>query len=246
MISLYTGSVGSGKSYHALELGLEWTRKGKHVIANFPIRPPSKFFFRMHERYWKNILSRWDFQIELTPELLIAKSFENGWFGEESQCLVVIDEAGIIFNSREWQSAASSRKKWIQFLSQSRKFGYDFIFVCQSDRMIDRQIRGLVEYEVRHRKANNSFFLSWLSLFRISLFLYIYKWYGTKLKANLRMGVFKKWVANRYDTMRVFNLGLRTGILCLFREEMRVRFARIPLAGITRANFLLFSLTICN
>lgn len=206
MISLYTGSVGSGKSYHALSLALDWCVKGKNVIANFPVKPPSKFHGKRHEKYWQRILSRWDFQMEFTPELLIAKSFENEWFGKESQCLVVIDEAGILFNSRDWQTAAGSRKKWIQFLSQSRKFGYDFVFVCQSDRMIDRQIRGLVEYEVRHRKANNSFFLSWLSWFKISLFLYVYKWYGTKVKANMRMDLFKPWIANKYDTMRIFNL----------------------------------------
>ena len=206
MISLYTGSLGSGKSYHALSLGLDWCVKGKNVIANFPVKPPAKFWGKLHEKYWKKILSRWDFQMEFTPELLISKSFENGWFGKESQCLVIIDEAGILFNSRDWQTAAGSRKKWIQFLSQSRKFGYDFIFVCQSDRMIDRQIRGLVEYEVKHKKANNSFFLSWLSWFKISLFLYVYKWYGTKVKANLRMDIFKPWVARRYDTMRIFNL----------------------------------------
>jgi len=206
MISLYTGSVGSGKSYHAIELGLDWLRVGKHVIANFPIKAPKRFLFKRSAVRWQKKLERWHYKDEISVEYLMALSLEMGWFGKESQCLVVIDEAGIMFNSRDWQHEAKSRMKWIKFLSQSRKFGYDFIFVCQMDRMIDRQIRGLVEYEVRHLKANNSFFLKWLSVFRVSMFLYVYKWYQTKMRGNVRASVYKKWVADRYDTMRIFNL----------------------------------------
>lgn len=206
MISLYTGSVGSGKSYHGIELGLEWLRNGKNVIANFPILPPDKYLFKKSRKRWEERVSRWDFRNDITVEYLMATSISKGWFGKESQCLVVIDEAGILFNSRDWQTEKGSRDKWIKFLSQSRKFGYDFIFVCQSDRMIDRQIRGLVEYEVKHYKLNNSFMLKWLSVFKVTCFMYVYKWYHTKTKGKGEMSFYKKTVADRYDTMRVFNL----------------------------------------
>lgn len=205
MISLYTGSVGSGKSYHATHLGLNWIQR-KHVIANFPIKPPSKFLLKRQARSWQRKLARWIFWDEITVEMLIAMSIEKGWYGKESQCLLIIDEAGIEFNSRDWQTDGKKRTKWIKFLSQSRKFGYDIVFVVQADRMIDKQIRGLVEYEVKHLKANNSFFLSFLSMFRVTLFMYVYRWYQTKLRANIRFGRYKKSVANRYDTMRTFNL----------------------------------------
>lgn len=197
MITLYTGSVGSGKSYHGCEIGIEWLGRKKHVIANFPLK------FSKKQEKQKQL---WIFNDEITVEYLMAKSIEMGWYGKESRCLVLIDEAGIIFNSRDWNSKGSERMNWIKFLSQSRKFGYDFIFICQADRMIDKQIRGLVEYEVKHLKANNSFFLSFLSMFKVTLFLYVYRWYQTRLKANLRMSVYKPWIANRYDTMRTFNL----------------------------------------
>lgn len=206
VITLYTGSVGSGKSYHAVEVALEWLAKGKYVLANFPITPPKRYFGHWHRRHWERKLSRFRFVMDFTPEYLIAYSLEKGFYGRESSCLVVIDEAGILFNSRDWQVMGEQRKNWIKFLSQSRKFGYDFILVAQSDRMIDRQIRGLIEYEVKHLKANNSFFLSWLGLFRVTCFLYVYRWYHTKIRGNLRMAVYKSWIANRYDTMRVFNL----------------------------------------
>lgn len=199
MITLYTGSVGSGKSFHGVELGWDWISRKKNVIANFPL------IFKNTKREQAKA-ERWTFQDEITVEWLMAKSIENGWYGKESQCCVIIDEAGIIFNSRDWQSKGSERMKWIKFLSQSRKFGYDFIFICQADRMIDKQIRGLVEYEVKHLKANNSFFLGFLSLFKFTLFLYVYRWYQTRLKSNLRFSYYKPWLAKRYDTFRTFNL----------------------------------------
>lgn len=205
MLSLYSGTVGSGKSYHALELGLQWIKKGKNVIANFPIKKPN-CKTKFGQKKWDTLVDRWDYREEITVEYLMSLSFEKGWYGHESKCLVIIDEAGVIFNSRDWQHERGSRMKWIQFLSQSRKFGYDFIFIAQMDRMIDRQIRGLFEYEVKHMKANNSFFFRWLSIFRISLFLYIYKWYQTKLKGSMRFSLYRPWVANKYDTMKIFNL----------------------------------------
>lgn len=216
MISMYTGSVGSGKSFHALEVGLKVLKEKKHgqyrsVIANFPLIPkreikilPKKIRQKMNTRNNEEF-ERWIFNDEISIEYLIATSIEQGWYGKESMCLVIIDEAGIIFNSRDWQTQGNARNKWIKFLALSRKFGYDFIFVTQSDRMIDRQIRGLCEYEIKHLKANNSFLLSWLFIFRITVFMYIYQWYHTKLKGNLRLSLFKKSVASRYDTMRVFN-----------------------------------------
>lgn len=202
MITLYTGSVGSGKSFHSTHLGLEWASR-KNVIANFPIKAN-------RTKRQQRQLAAWDFNEDITIPYLVAKSIENGWYGKESQCLVIIDEAGIIFNSRDWQTAGEGRKQWIKFMSQSRKFGYDFIFVAQSDRMIDKQIRGLVEFEVKHLKANNSFFLAWTNylpkFMRPTLFLYVYRWYQTRLKSNLRTGFYRHSIGSRYDTFRTFNL----------------------------------------
>lgn len=208
MISLYSGTVGSGKSFHATELGLNWVTNGKHVIANYPIKPPSAWYMRFARvrRYFENQQKRWIFAEEITPEYLIAMSFEHGWFGKESQCLLQIDEAGIPFNSRDWATDKNNRMSWIKFMSLSRKLGYDIVLIAQHDRMLDRQIRSLLEYDVKHLKANNSFFLRFLNIFKVTLFMYVYKWYGTKQKANLRFGRYRKGVANRYDTMRLFNI----------------------------------------
>lgn len=36
-ISLYSGTPGSYKSYHATEDIIKWLMRGKNVIANFPV-----------------------------------------------------------------------------------------------------------------------------------------------------------------------------------------------------------------
>lgn len=208
MLSLYSGTVGSGKSFHGTELGLQWVSRGKYVIANYPIKVPDKWYMRFNivKRYFNNQQKRWIFADEITPAYLISKSIEYGWIGKESQCLLEIDEAGIPFNSRDWATNGKSRMMWIKFFSLSRKLGYDVVLIAQHDRMLDRQIRSLLEFDVKHLKANNSFFLRFLSIFKVTLFLYVYRWYGTRMKANLRFGRYRKSVADRYDTMRLFNM----------------------------------------
>ena len=55
------------------------------------------------------------------------------------------------------------------------------ILISQSDRMLDRQIRALIETEVRHRKLNNygfgGMFLTLLTFGR-TWFIAIDYWYG--------------------------------------------------------------------
>jgi len=198
VIALFTGSVGSGKSYHALCSGLQkiYAIPVRYVVANFPI------FFSKGKRGDKE-RERWYFWEEITPERLIAFSLEKGFFGKEGHCLLIIDEAGCVFNSRDWQIKAAERAKWVKFFSQSRKFGYDIILVSQSDRMIDRQIRDLAEYEVKHFSMKRYWWLAW---FPVKLHCAVWFWYHTKLKGTVDPFVIRKSVASKYDTMRIFNI----------------------------------------
>lgn len=206
-IELYTGFVGSGKSYAAVRngtviadapLGKRW------VIANFPIKPKKKMFARFRKKNKFNE-PRWIYKKneQLTVDYLIKTSLENGWNNKESSCLVIFDEAGIPFNARSWNKP--DRLQWIEFLSQSRKFGYDFIFITQDRDMMDKQIRKLCEYEVQHKRLNNMHVFKLLSLFKITLFAGISFWNGmSKERGTLRMYFYRKKVADRYDTLRIF------------------------------------------
>jgi zona occludens toxin len=214
MIEMYTGFVGSGKSYHAVRRGalIADAPAGKRwTMANFPIKPKRTFASRLpfigHKVKKQFNSPRWIFKDndEMTVEYLIKTSVDKGWYGHESMCLLLIDEAGILFNSRDWNVKADERKGWIKFLSQSRKFGYDIVFIVQDGRMLDRQIRSLAEYEVQHKKMNN-----W-ALFKLSpvtMFACVKFWNGLRnVRGSLEMCIYHKSVADRYDTMALFEAG---------------------------------------
>lgn len=211
MIEIYSGFVGSGKSYHATKRGVtiaDAPRGKRWVVANFPIKPKKKLFAKIPflKRFIKNefVNSRWLYKDNdyLTVDFLIKTSHEKGWYGHESMCLLLIDEAGILFNSRDWNVKPSERKDWIKFLSQSRKFGYDVVFIVQDNRMLDRQIRSLAEYEVQHKKMNNWFIFK---LMPFTVFACVSFWNGVRnIRGSLEMCVYVKSVADRYDTMALF------------------------------------------
>lgn len=206
-IELYTGFVGSGKSYAAVKNGVQIADAvlGKRfVVANFPVTEKKTLFSRF--RKVKTKPTRWIYKNnqELTVQFLVDKSLEMGWDKKEGSCLVIFDEASIPFNSRTWNRP--DRMEWIEFLTESRKFGYDVIFITQDTGLLDKQIRKLCEYEVQYKKLNNMIYFKWLSLFRITLFGGISYWNGIRgSKGQLKLYFYNKAVAERYDTLKKFN-----------------------------------------
>lgn len=197
-IWLYTGTPGSGKSYHAARDIVARLRRGGGLIANFPVKEDYIKKRKTKVEYWDNS--------ELTAERLVAYALEHHKIGKEGQCLVVIDECQIIFNCRTF--GQKDRNDWIQFFAQHRKLGFNFILITQADRMIDKQIRSLVETEVKHRKLNNYGFggmiLSLLTLGK-TWFIAIDYWYGgNKLKLGSQVFSYDKKYEKVYDSYRLF------------------------------------------
>jgi hypothetical protein len=200
MITLYSGSPGSGKSLHlAREVRDELVIRKKTVIANFPInmdyitrkgkRKSGEFFYLPND--------------QLTVDYLKNHAKQNHKAGKEGQTLVVIDEAGVMFNSRDY--GCFDRKAWINFFMTHRHYGYNVILVSQVDRLIDRQIRAFIEYDIIHRKANNFRFIGLLlTMFRIPLFIAVTTWYGIREKCGAEFFRFRKNDAKLYDTMMLF------------------------------------------
>lgn len=202
MISIYTGTPGSGKSYHAIVTVMDWLqRPGCGIISNFPVSADPSFnkvAEGVRLLYWDNS--------EITPSGLVAYARKYHSVGTESQTLLIVDEAQVVFNSRSFQS--SDRMSWIKFFSQHRKLGYDVILVAQHDRMIDKQIRMLIEYEIKHRKINNYGAGGFLFTFfgRWSAFLCLRYWYGgNKLLLDRKILRFRQSVADLYDSYRMFS-----------------------------------------
>lgn len=203
MIYLYSGTPGSGKSYHAVaDILAKLNRKHKNnVIANFPltIRKPVRGIFQ----YWDNP--------DLTIANLMQFAQQHHRRGIEGQTLVVIDEAQCIFNSRDWNGKGiiqgalkknpETRMEWIKFFSQHRHLGFNFILIAQSDKMIDKQIRVLIENDVKHLKINNGFFC----FLPFTCFLAITKWYGQNMKTGTEIIKYKRKIARCYDSYALFD-----------------------------------------
>jgi zona occludens toxin (predicted ATPase) len=201
MINLYSGTPGSGKSLHMASDIYYHLKFGRTVIANFEIKPDfvkkcrGKFVFVDNEN--------------LTPEYLIqfSKEYFAGKPFKEGKINLYIDECQLLFNAREWQKLG--RNEWLSFYTQHRKLGYNIILVAQFDRMIDRQIRSLIEYNYIHRKVSNfgigGKLISLLSFG--NLFVSVKVWYPLNEKVGSEFFQCRKKYYSLYDTYNTFGSG---------------------------------------
>ena len=197
MIKLFSGTPGSGKSLHTAEKIYYALRAGRPVIANFDINQD----FVMGRRK-KHIDFVYTPNNELSVQSLL--SYSAAYFAHhrmrEDWILLVLDESQLLFNSRDW--GQTGRRDWLSFFSQHRKYGYEIILVAQFDRMLDRQIRSLIEYEFIHRKVSN--FGPWgkvfSALFLGKLFVSVKMWYPLHERIGAEWFVCKKRFFRLYDT----------------------------------------------
>ena len=198
MIRLYSGTPGSGKSLHNASDVINRSRFGKPVIGNFPCDlskyPKAKY------TYVPNYQLNPDFLIKYSREYFAGKRIKEG------SILVVIDECQLMFNSRDWQQ--KGRNEWLAFFTQHRKYGYDITLIAQFDRMIDRQIRGVIEYEYVHRKMSNYGIGGKIMslLFGGNTFVVVQMWYPLKLKVGSQFVHAHKRLYSIYDTFGTFDV----------------------------------------
>lgn len=200
MLCLYSGTPGSGKSLHAARLIRDRLRYAKKpVICNFDVSPDLPNYSELFH-YVPNH--------ELTPSFLrdFAASYWDGSRIKEDSIVIIVDEAQLLFNTRNWSD--KNRFDWIEFLSQHRHYGYFIVFIAQVDKMIDRQIRALVEYEYKHRKIAHlgriGQFLKVLMLGR-ELFVCVQTYHGMrncKISSYFFMGSKKLYAV--YDSYSTF------------------------------------------
>lgn len=202
MISLYSGTPGSGKSLHTADR-ITWAIRMHHpVICNFDVNPDIVGKDR-YAKYFKYVENQ-----DLDPGFLVdySRQFFDGRPIKEDKILLVIDEAQLLFNARDW--GAQGRDRWVSFFTQHRKYGYSVILVAQFDRMLDRQLRSLIEYEFVHRKVSN---FGWrgllLSALLLSprLFVSVKVWYPMKEKVGSEFFRFRCRNARLYDTYADFS-----------------------------------------
>lgn len=222
MIYLYSGTPGSGKSLHTAKDIVRKLRRGHRVIANFQVNeeiirstPIKKILKRIISLLHLKIDLNGKFERkigtfvykdnpELTVKFLVKFAKENHKRGKEGQTLLIIDECSVLFNPREF--TRKDRNTWIKFFQHHRKFGYNVILISQNDRLIDRQIRSFIEYDVKHRKANNYGSIGMLfSLIGVKLFVAVSYWYGVREKCGVEFFTFRKEYSRIYDSFAMFD-----------------------------------------
>lgn len=201
MITLYSGTPGSGKSLHlANRLVNSMRRRKTPIIGNFACDFAGFNKLKGDYLYIDNAF--------LSPDKLINFSKNYGDYvgrkPKEGEILLVIDECQLLFNSREWGN--KDRAPWLAFFTQHRKLGYEVILIAQNDRMLDRQIRSLIEYEWIHRKVSNfGFYGKLFSLFCMGkMFVAVKVWFPMRLKVGQEFFLYHKKNANIYDTYALF------------------------------------------
>lgn len=198
---LYSGTPGSGKSVHqAMNIKLQIKRH--LIITNYSLNLEA-CHLEKYKDHWIEIDNS-----DLTPDYLCRISdcwFENHRF-KEGSIKLYIDEAQILFNSRNYSD--KTRMDWIKFFTQHRKYGYDIYLVSQYDRMLDRQIRAVIEIEVKHRKLKQGGIL--YSILDIFLggnsVMCISYWYGMRnviIERNLMH--IRKSAYKLFDSYKKFN-----------------------------------------
>lgn len=194
MVILYTGTPGSGKSYHATDIVHTATKRKINIIANFVIKLPVKsqpYFFFVDNK-------------QLTVKNLLAFYKEHHVDDKEGQTIIIIDEAATKFNARN--DKMKDRDDWIQFFSQHRKLGFDIILITQNDRMLDRQIRSNIEYHYIHRKLTNFGIKGFVIKFIMHKdFVCVRQWYVIKERIGVDYFRIKKKIASSYDTFSLFD-----------------------------------------
>lgn len=208
MIVLYSGTPGSGKSLDCARTIYNWCWKKKPVLCNFPVNVD-----KIRVRGRKDI--RYVSNEDLTPDFLVgtARSHFAGRPMKENAILLIIDEAQLLFNARDW--SAKGRDRWNWFFTMHRHFGYFIILCAQFDRMLDRQVRSLVEYEYIHRKVNNlgwrGLLLSCLMLSPFNLFVKVKVWYPMKERVDSEFYKAVPKYYRIYDTYQMLDApGART------------------------------------
>lgn len=202
-IEIYTGVPGSGKSLHAagdIREYLNTPRREQPVIANFrlandaPVLKPQNFTFMPNEEMSAGKLI--DFACDF---------WDSGqhYFAED-YIQLYLDEAQLLFNSRRWSD--KSRMAYLEFLSQSRKYGYRIVLIAQSAKMIDNQFRMLIETEVNHRRVKSMGPVGSLVAlpFRGRLFMCVRYMYQTNERLNMELRTFRSKDAAMYDSYATF------------------------------------------
>jgi len=219
MIEQFVGTIGSGKTYHALERIAEHLKKGKYVIANFPMSfPPAMVRKGYADRFL--YLPTEHLEDESGIAIFIKLAEEYGFDEFTNLCLCVLDESGDIFPPN--QATSQLQRTYKKFFKVSRHLGYDFILIMQDETEINKTITKCMEYKVVHRKANNIFPFS---LLPFTIFMHITYWKQSRQRLKSGSTIFVKSFSKLYNTHQYRNsVKLEQPDIDLSKYDIKVEF----------------------
>ena len=148
MIECYEGRLGGGKTYSAVVRIVDHLRRGGLVATNVELKW-DRIVEYAGDRF--GVVVESDQIIRLADEQigLFHRHTPSGTAG--LPVLVVIDEAHLTFNSRDYAKTDKLYRETLTFLTQSRKVHTDVIFISQSVLNMDKQFMRLVQFIWRFR-----------------------------------------------------------------------------------------------
>jgi len=199
MITAFTGKPGNGKSAHMATMIRDALRQCKNVICTIPINTD---FISKGGKLKIGECIHVPIE-ELTPDYLYEYMVNNHEKGIENQTLIFMDECQIIFNSREWNKPG--RKDWMLFFQVHRHIGFKLYLITQSDTFLDKQIRTLIQDEVKHYKVSNMFWP--LEILPFAIFIQRTESYQTTKKERLYTDLKIGWpsIFKIYDSYTIFD-----------------------------------------
>lgn len=160
-ISFVTGPLGSGKSYFAQKMVVDYLAAGKIVATNYDLTGPwwaaiphydkSAMGLRGRDRvlYWQDVISR-AYRYDVQDDLFDWKPFGSKPSGEDLG-LLVLDEGGLNMNSRLYQMRQKKEKdlyegnpiKSLQFYINMRKRGWTCLILAHDSGHLDNQVQSM-------------------------------------------------------------------------------------------------------
>lgn len=219
MVTIFTGTGGSGKSLDAANIIYQHlTMTSINVIANFPIkREILKYGWNEYKKMQKDSSYVPGHVKEYGKFYYVDNRYLNPQFlynfndrlhkpRMESQTLIVIDEAqnDKLFGNRTWNN--KDRQEWCHFFEVHRHYGFDIILIAPSIKLIDKSIQYDIEYEDVHRKLSNYGFKGRLIQFFSGgcQFAAIRVWRAINQKESSRLYRYHALYDQFYDSFRNF------------------------------------------
>jgi hypothetical protein len=195
MIAIYEGRIGGGKTYKSVEDMAAVFARGGTVATNVQIlwdkadciaadRPDDEGMVKLVESKY-GVTPQREQWVDLRGQDMTLFHRHTPAGTKDNQVLVVVDEAHLHFNSRDW---AKTEKETLAFLTQSRKQYTDITFISQSATNIDKQFRVLNQFIWRFKDLESA---------RVPGVMIPYPWLCRMLTFGVSQG--KHILQNQYD-----------------------------------------------